>query len=1066
MTERPRADVTGFEPIAYKVAAGVLNSIASAVVRSAMTPRAGALIVSKGSTGRLKNKFIPSVEITEKDIKAFSRHVLKVIEPLRHAEFAQLESFEVEAALEAVGTSFAATTADIFECDLEVERYSDKVVDDSRALLAKVSLSDPGYHFYLRAVSEVSAQMLNFITTWPSFLARADIEQLRRMTKLAKDLDNIRRAVIENASAEESRFEEKYAEVVINKLDHLELFGVTVSDPGRRVYPLSTAYISLSVAETATPREKGDDFGADLTALENGEAWRGDKEIAAEASGGIRAETAVSTFPRILLRGDAGSGKTTLLQWLAVNVARRSLTGELQRFNGFVPFILPLRRYADRALPAAHEFLSEIGKHIAGGMPDRWVNRVLNSGSAFVLIDGVDELPEMRREEAREWLGDLLAAYPEAHYIVTSRPAAAEEEWLVRYGFSSVDMLPMSSLDIDNFVHHWHDAARLCMGAEAEDEEYEELLAYESELTKAIRSQSQLRKLASNPLLCALLCTLSRDRRMQLPEGRMELYSAALEMLLVRRDVERRIKHQGVPSLTLNQKQRILGHFAYWLLRNQLTDSTEEEAIGQVRIALQSMPAVESGGERVYKYLMVRSGILRQPVEGRVDFIHRTFQEYLAAANIIALNDIGSLIQNAHLDQWNEVVSMAVGHARKEECSQILKGLIDRGNAEPENTAKLHLLAAACLENADEVDRETFNLVRGCAAELIPPSKVSEAKELARIGESVLPLLPRSGRQLLAQKAASTVRTASLIGGEAALDVLSGFGADNRKSVYIELARAWTQFDVHAFAERVMVKSPFARRGLTIDHPELLPTIRHFPELSNLKIGCPVDDFEWVDHCRNLTRLSMRGDFSSAPERIVQLRNLSYLSVTHVEPDADWLQLLTELPNLVSLSIRSARGREWSVSNLPILPSLGTLQLSGGDVNFKSASDVIPNIEVLTVVSSESVDFSALSSLPRLRMLQLGYVNAIRNASAVNGSERLSVRALSCRIEDLPELAKIEGVGRLSIGLRSGAEGQRIDLSPFRGKKGVDIRVSSPATIYPSTEELGSGVAVLTRYVH
>ncbi|MFF8986441.1 NACHT domain-containing protein [Streptomyces globisporus] len=1055
--------MTGFELISYKVAAGALSSVAAALMRSVLAPRTGALIVSNGSTGRFKNKLIPAVEITEKDVKAFTRHVVKIIEPLRGVEYSELEDYDVAAALELVADSMERTSADVFECDLDAGVYANLVLVESRVNIDRSGLSEAGCGFYRRIVSEVSAQMINFITTWPSFLARADVEQLRRMTKLAKDLDSVRRAVIEDATAEETRFEEKYSEVVVSKLDHLELFGVTVSEPSQRSYPLSTAYISLSVAESGAHGKDEDEFSADLEDAESGAGW-GDanKGIDAEISGGLRAETAVSTFPRILLRGDAGSGKTTLLQWIAVNSARRSLDGELKGFNGFVPFVVPLRRYADRTLPAAHEFLSEVGRHIAGEMPPRWVNRVLESGRAFVLIDGVDELPEVRREEAREWLADLLVAYPRARYVVTSRPAAAEEGWLSKIGFSATDMLPMSPLDIDNFVHHWHEAARLSMSYEAEVEEHEELLTYERELMKAIRSQRQLRKLASNPLLCALLCTLSRDRRMQLPEGRMELYSAALEMLLVRRDVERRIKHQDAPSLTLNQKQRILGHFAYWLLRNQLTDSTEDQAKGQVRIALQSMPAVQTAEFVVYKYLMVRSGILRQPVEGRVDFIHRTFQEYLAAADIVALNDTGALIQNAHLDQWHEVVSMAVGHARKEECGEILKGLIERGSREPENTTKLHLLAAACLENADEIDPEVFNLVRNCAAKLIPPSKVSEAKELARVGESVLPLLPRTGRDLYAQQAASTVRTASLIGGESALEILSGFGADKRKSVYSELARAWMQFDVEEFAQRVMAKSPFASRHLAIDHPELLSTIRYFPELTTLSIGYPVDDFGWVQYCPGLRRLSLRSDFSSSPESISRLRKLVYLSVANVDSESEWLSRLSELENLTTLSLRLARSGDWSMDCLPQLAPLRFLRVAGSEeIRFDSVANVAPGLESVTVNSGSELDFQGIEELGELNSLVVWHVDSIRNASNLSGMEDLSLRVLSCRAEDLPELAKIEGIRRLSIRIRSGGERREIDLSPFQGKQRVDIRVDGMMNISPSVEELGGGVAVL-----
>ncbi|MGW8635247.1 NACHT domain-containing protein [Streptomyces sp. NPDC055793] len=1057
--------MVSWEPLAYKVATGALRSVASAVVRSALAPKSGALIVSGGSTGRFRNKLVPTVEVTERDVKEFSKHVLALMEPLLRNEFSGLPESEINASLGAVVDTFAAVSVDVFDTDFNPRIYGERIINETREDVARVGLNESGYSLYTRMVTEVAAQILNFVTTWPSFLARANVEQLKRMTKVAKELHSIREAVIEDANREEVDFEEKYSEVVVAKLDQLELFGVTLSQPDQRSYPLSTAYISLSVAGSDKSNTAKDGFEKDLVGLdaEGAASWpAGVADIRGEVGGGLRSESAIATFQRILLRGDAGSGKSTLLRWLSVNSARRSFDGELRHFNGYVPFLLPLRRFADRDLPAAHDFLNEIGKHLVGEMPNGWVNRVLRSGRAFILIDGVDELPEGRREEAKEWLDDLLDTYPTARYIVTSRPAAAEERWLSQQNFTSVDMLPMSRLDIENFVSHWHDAARSCLPVGAVEEDIDELAKYEGELVKAIRGQRQLRKLASNPLLCALLCTLSRDRRMQLPQGRMELYSAALEMLLVRRDVERRITDSDAPSLTLNQKQRILGYFAYWLLRNQLTDTTEEQAIDQVRLALDSMPSVHSSAPAVYKYLMVRSGLLRRPVEGRVDFIHRTFQEYLAAATIVSLNDIGSLVRNAHLDQWQEVVAMAVGHARPEECSEILNRLTERGEDEPSNTARLHLLAAACLENADQLDRATYDLVRRNAEKLIPPSKVSEAKELAAVGESVLPLLPRSGRRLLAQKAASTVRTASLVGGEAALDILSGYGSDGRKAVYAELSRAWTQFDVDEYAERVMSKSPIARRELVIDHEQLLPTLRHFPELEILQCGCPVENSGWLDHCQSLKHLALWNDSEAALERIARLPNLRSLAFGNFEPEEEQLQGLAQLQNLLALTLHMKSVEPFDFQHFPVMENLRSLRVGSlRSVTGFAQDGQFPSLDSLAFSMCGEVDFAQVPGAESLSTLQLLHVGDLKNIEALNGMVNLRLNAFSVSQKDLPALAAVKDVKSLRILVRRGRSDRTVDLSNFAGMRSVYIRFSEPVKLTAPASSLGKGVKVV-----
>lgn len=53
------------------------------------------------------------------------------------------------------------------------------------------------------------------------------------------------------------------------------------------------------------------------------------------------------------------------------------------------------------------------------------VHEQLRSCHAIILIDGVDELADDRREKARTWLRDLVADFPRARYVVTFRPAAA-----------------------------------------------------------------------------------------------------------------------------------------------------------------------------------------------------------------------------------------------------------------------------------------------------------------------------------------------------------------------------------------------------------------------------------------------------------------------------------------------------------------------------------------------------------------------------------------------------------------------------------------------------------------
>ncbi|MET7718990.1 NACHT domain-containing protein [Streptomyces sp. NPDC005407] len=170
--------------------------------------------------------------------------------------------------------------------------------------------------------------------------------------------------------------------------------------------------------------------------------------------------------------------------------------------------------------------------------PQDFVRNALDSGQAILLIDGVDELPSGRRGEVRDWLRELTHSYEACRYVITSRQAAIESGWLTDTGFLSLELTPMSLSDRNLFISHWHATMQSVV---SDEQERVRLREHEKALVRSMAERRELRRLGSNPLLCALLCALHWDREMHLPSDRLKLFEAALEMLLVRRDQQRDI---------------------------------------------------------------------------------------------------------------------------------------------------------------------------------------------------------------------------------------------------------------------------------------------------------------------------------------------------------------------------------------------------------------------------------------------------------------------------------------------------------------------------------------------
>ncbi|MFD0747770.1 NACHT domain-containing protein [Phytohabitans flavus] len=264
----------------------------------------------------------------------------------------------------------------------------------------------------------------------------------------------------------------------------------------------------------------------------------------------------------------------------------------------------------------------------------------------------------------------------------------------------------MTPTQVGAFAHRWHEAMRSRCATEPERAEVTE---QEQGLLAALDRHRHLRQLAGYPLLCALLCALHRDRRGQLPANRMELYEVALQMLLERRDRERRIETS--PALGRTEQALLLSDLAYWLIRNGWSDAGHGEAIDRLAAKLRAMPQVKADPQRVYRVLLERTGLLREQVAGRVDFVHRSFEEYLAAKQAIDEGDFGVLRAHAHEPQWHEVVVMAAGHASAAGRETLLRALLDRAAepTTPEQTATCCALSRSPVWRPRRSARRSWN---------------------------------------------------------------------------------------------------------------------------------------------------------------------------------------------------------------------------------------------------------------------------------------------------------------------------------------------------------------------
>ncbi|MFF5975413.1 NACHT domain-containing protein [Streptomyces sp. NPDC012769] len=856
---------------------------------------------------------------------------------------------------------------------------------------------------FLDSVTEAACRhILEFFTQRSTFVARTLVEQTRGQAELGTKLDRLSDRV-PHPAVRDADFERRYLAHLAKKHGRLTIYGIDLHHSPDE-WPLDMAYLSL---EATGPAETG----APWHELSAREQLFGRRHPGAAA---LIADRALAVHDRILLRGLAGSGKTTLVQWLTLSAAAEGRTEGMAYLHGRVPFVLPLRtltRHGER-LPAAEDFLAAAGCPLTA--PDGWVDRVLTAGRGLVLIDGIDEIPEAERGRARRWLRDLLSAYGDGNrWLVTSRPSAVGDDWLAGDGFTELSLSPMSRTEVATFVRRWHQAA----GPDA--------APYEQPLLDALRTTEHVAQLATNPLMCGLICALHRDRRGYLPRGRKALYEAALSMLLTRRDRER---DMGTPyGIALDEAPQIqlIQRLAYWLALNGRTQMDRDHARSVVQ---EAVPAVLDASaydtETVFTHLLHRSGLLREPTADTIDFVHRTFQDYLAAKALVDRWDIGVLISHAADDQWEDVIRMAVGHARPRECAEILGELLAAADTTEDRTTRLRvlLLAASAMDHATEVAPEVRNAVLARTADLIPPRSLEEARELAQVGRLVLDLLP-GPEGLSEEEALMAVTTGTHIELDAAIPYLARFAAHPALSVRSQLVWGWGRFEAGPYADAIVSRlDPTGLRYTVVDDERAGEILRLASLPDALDIRSEVSDGQvaaLLERCDprvlDLTRSDVRPDLAAlaslgrlaslrlrlpaeAHWRLGDLARSTPLRRLHFTAwPEDGLAALGEHAGLDQLLLWDARmtPMEWrevaELKRLLVLaihaidlfscpdglrlPDLDELVIDARRSNLPSLDRLVrlfPTLRKLHVLvdSGDTMDVSALAALPRLTELQ------------------------------------------------------------------------------------------------
>ncbi|MEW9529568.1 NACHT domain-containing NTPase [Microbispora sp. NPDC049125] len=416
----------------------------------------------------------------------------------------------------------------------------------------------------------------------------------------------------------------------------------------------------------------------------------------------------------IAILGAPGIGKTTLLRRTAHELSSPSRLSWGRRRT--LPVLLRLRDHArliteggDTTLPGL--IVADINGR-CGQEPPGWFERQLKDGACLVMLDGLDEVAsEADRAKIVLWVGEQVNRYHKSSFVLTSRPHG----YVDVEGAVVVQAQPFTSDQITEFAYAWYTAhaeekvGQRHLDAEARQTRIAAKVAA-GHLLEDLHTRRDLWLLATNPLLLTMLSIL-HENNSALPRDRAQLYSDIVELLVWRRQRDKRGGVELHGDLPGKQKELVLSELAFAMMAGGVTVIDAADARELVDELLPDISCDRDAA--TFLADSVAAGLLIEPSEETYAFAHKTFQEYLAAVNVKENARVDRLAAEVGSDWWRETILLFVARSP---ADSIIEACLDRDDVDS------LALVFDCAETLHKLDRRLKKRLSAVLAEAGHPS--------------------------------------------------------------------------------------------------------------------------------------------------------------------------------------------------------------------------------------------------------------------------------------------------------------------------------------------------------
>ncbi|MCP4104861.1 MAG: SUMF1/EgtB/PvdO family nonheme iron enzyme [Desulfobacteraceae bacterium] len=373
----------------------------------------------------------------------------------------------------------------------------------------------------------------------------------------------------------------------------------------------------------------------------------------------------------LLIEGDPGSGKTTLIKHFCYSMVHDENWKGLDNRLPVLVFLKDMRGFQhDKPgtvanVTTAENLLSYYFSLTESGLDTDTVKRFCNAGFAIFLFDGLDEISSSLRNLIVNSFAEFRRKYPGSKMVFSGRPHGIDGAVVERFGEKHVKILSLNMEQVEEFVRKWFRFVY--------DDESKIGRKTAAGMIGEIKDHPGIGRLIENPLMLTAICILYHDGKV-LPGQRAELYKKFVNSLLFRRfphDYEK----VHIFLMTLAFKMHTQG----------VRGIDRADAVEVLRNVYEDEPRQVL--EKEFDRIEPNCGLMKYE-DGQYNFRHLTFQEFLAATDLVVKETdyAGAIEKYWDDDRYEEVIELYIGYLSIESkgwANRIVEEALEKNDSAP-----------------------------------------------------------------------------------------------------------------------------------------------------------------------------------------------------------------------------------------------------------------------------------------------------------------------------------------------------------------------------------------------